>query len=98
MCDALQLSILTEIRSGNCSRETERRIQQTANTKFGSIKPVKLTTHRGQADEINKQELDSLPGEPISFDAIDSGLYDSEKEACQLTRMTILPRARFVSR
>ena len=85
-----KLSILTEIRSGNCSRETERRIQQTANTKFGSIKPVKLTTHRWQADEINKQELDSLPGEPIPFDALDSGLYDSEKEACQAPTKLLL--------
>ena len=90
MCDPLQLSILTEIRSGNCSSETERRIQSTANKTFGSIKPVKLTTHRSQADAINKQELDSLPGKPIPFDAIDSGLYDSEKESCPAPTQLIL--------
>jgi ATP-dependent DNA helicase PIF1 len=90
VCAALQRSILTEIRSGKCSRATELRIQQTVHTEFGSIKPVKLTTHRLQAEEINQQELDSLPGKPIQFDAIDSGLYDSEKEACQAPTTLLL--------
>jgi hypothetical protein len=83
--------MLSEIRTGTCTQETEVRLQQTSKRTFsGGIEPTVLTTHRGDVDANNKQKLDSLPGNEHLFNAIDTGLTDSEKASCQAPTKLIL--------
>lgn len=47
-------------------------VQRSLDSSDG-ILPTKIFTHRKDVDELNKTELDRLPGQTVNFEAIDSG-------------------------
>ena len=84
--------MLSEIRMGVCTTQTEYVLRKTEGRKFaGAILPTQLTTHRAQVGAVNEQKLNELKGEKVMFTAIDSGtLSNSESDACQAPKELFL--------
>jgi ATP-dependent exoDNAse (exonuclease V) alpha subunit len=58
--DKVFQKILTEVRYGNCTKETLETLESLKNTEFGEIRPTKLYSHNYDVDKINGKEYNDL--------------------------------------
>ncbi|XP_028415326.1 ATP-dependent DNA helicase PIF1-like isoform X2 [Dendronephthya gigantea] len=72
--DPLFINILNNIRVGRCPDEVVERLSRSKENKIDSegILATRLCTHKENVDQINKVQLQSLPGKAKSFQAVDS--------------------------
>ncbi|XP_004687737.1 PREDICTED: ATP-dependent DNA helicase PIF1 [Condylura cristata] len=72
--DQTFISLLQAVRLGRCSDEVTRQLQATAAHKVGrdGIVATRLCTHQDDVALTNERQLQELPGEIHSFEAMDS--------------------------
>eukprot|EP00889_Picochlorum_renovo_P004468 jgi/Picre1/31498/NNA_006850.t1 len=84
--DLYFIDVLAEVRSGKLSsQELAEKLEscyQPLNTEDG-ILPTKLFTHRADVDAINRNELEKLPGECMTYHARDTGDVNLLDASCQ---------------
>jgi hypothetical protein len=73
--DAQLVRALSEARIGRLSRESEDLFDARvkAFSPDDTPEPVRLVTHNAQVAEICERKMDQLDGDPVTFEAIDSG-------------------------
>jgi hypothetical protein len=81
------LAILNQVRDGHLSQQAAARLHERFNLKLAENPPegyITLTSHVGQADRINQERLERLPGKKKTFKAhIDgdfpAGMYPADE-------------------
>uniref|UniRef100_A0A8C5QKE2 ATP-dependent DNA helicase PIF1 n=1 Tax=Leptobrachium leishanense TaxID=445787 RepID=A0A8C5QKE2_9ANUR len=68
------ISLLQAVRLGRCTDEVTQRLMMTSDQKIerDGILATRLCTHKDDVDLMNERRLQQLPGDMVTFDALDS--------------------------
>ncbi|MBI1305202.1 MAG: AAA family ATPase [Bacteroidetes bacterium] len=64
--------ILNEIRSGSVTAKSEKALEEAMYNRF-KVQPTRLYSHNMDVDRINQQELESVAGEPETYESLTKG-------------------------
>ena len=83
--DPLFINILNNIRVGRCPDDVVEKLKKTKENTIDSdgVLATRLCTHKENVEQINKVQLQSLPGKSMFFQAIDSDQnYSKTLDSC----------------